>query len=86
VRVGAVDELPLSRDDAASATCQPACHGEAAQELAEGRNASFISLGTSMTTAIKAIQRVNLRSVRPREVLSGHIALARPAVASGCTV
>lgn len=41
----------------------------AAQELAEGRSAWFISLGTSMTPAVKAVQRVHPRPVRPREVL-----------------
>ena len=48
----------------------------ASQELASGSDAGFISLGSSMTPAIRFVQKVVLRPVRPGDVLVGRVALA----------
>ena len=49
----------------------------AAGELAEGSDTWFISLGTSMSPAVKAVQRVRLRPVREGERLAGRVVLSR---------
>jgi hypothetical protein len=49
----------------------------AADELDSGRDSWFISVGSSMTPAIKVVQRVALRPVGPDELLIGNIVLAK---------
>jgi len=49
----------------------------AANELGDGNDTWFTSLGTSMRPAVKAVQRVWLRPVREGESLAGRIVLAR---------
>ena len=48
-----------------------------AEELAAGGPTWFISIGTSMVPAVKAVQRVSLRPVRAAEPLDGHIVLSK---------
>ena len=50
---------------------------EAAARLAEGADDWFTAVGTSMTPAIKPVQRVRLRPVRDGEPLSGLVVLSR---------
>jgi hypothetical protein len=47
-----------------------------AAELGRGAESWFTALGTSMTPEIRAVQRVRLRPVRPREALVGLVVLA----------
>ena len=49
----------------------------AANELDDGNDTWFTSLGTSMSPAVKAVQRVWLRPVSEGESLAGQIVLAR---------
>ena len=49
----------------------------AAEELAEGNDTWFTSLGTSMSPAIKAVQRVWLRPVYESEKLAGRVVLSK---------
>ena len=49
----------------------------AAEELVAGNDTWFTSLGTSMSPAIKAVQRVSLRPVDERETLTGRVVLSR---------
>jgi hypothetical protein len=48
-----------------------------AARLADGHPDWFTALGTSMTPAVKAVQRVRLRPVQPHEPLRGLVVLAR---------
>ena len=49
----------------------------AAEELAAGNDTWFTSLGTSMSPAIKAVQRVWLRPVHEGEALVGKVVLSK---------
>ena len=47
-----------------------------AEELASGRPTWFVSVGSSMTPAVRVVQRVVLRPVQPDEPLVGRVTLA----------
>lgn len=49
----------------------------AARELASGGRTWFVAVGGSMAPAVRIVQRVGLRPVRPGEPLAGRIALVQ---------